>query len=124
MKNAGADGMVMHAHIIGLDIGPDEPGDLGPMDNIGINDKEAGSTDIYSLPFNHPVSEIQGVELVVVKGNDAWRVESISFQFLDGGKKSKPYAFEVNQWFSAEKKDLDTIGAIKSKMFSFRPELE
>jgi antitoxin component YwqK of YwqJK toxin-antitoxin module len=101
VKNAGSDGLVMHAHIIGLD---ESRSSLGRLDNIDVNDREAGSTDVYSLPFNYPVAEIQGVELVVVKGNDAWRAETISFQFYDGGKKSKPYAFEVNQWFRAEKK--------------------
>ena len=121
VKNAGSDGLVMHAHIIGLD---ESRSSLGRLDNIDVNDREAGSTDVYSLPFNYPVAEIQGVELVVVKGNDAWRAETISFQFFDGGKKSKPYAFEVNQWFSADKKDLDSIGAIKSRMFSFQPAFE
>ena len=121
VKNAGSDGLVMHAHIIGLD---ESRSSLGRLDNIDVNDREAGSTDVYSLPFNYPVAEIQGVELVVVKGNDSWRAETISFQFYDGGKKSKPYAFEVNQWFSADKKDLDSIGAIKSRMFSFQPAFE
>jgi antitoxin component YwqK of YwqJK toxin-antitoxin module len=121
VKNAGSDGLVMHAHIIGLD---ESRSSLGRLDNIDVNDREAGSTDVYSLPFNYPVAEIQGVELVVVKGNDGWRAETISFQFYDGGKKSKPYAFEVNQWFSADKKDLDSIGAIKSRMFSFQPAFE
>ena len=90
------------------------------MNNIEVDDREVGSTDIFSLPFDYPVSEIQGVELMA-KSDDAWRVESISFQFFNDGKKSKPYAFKVNQWFSAatEKKSL---GAIKSKIFSFRPD--
>jgi len=121
VKDAGSDGLVMHAHIIGLD---ESRSSLGRLDNIDVNDRKAGATDVYSLPFNYPVAEIQGVELVVVKGNDAWRAETISFQFFDGGKKSKPNAFEVNQWFSAEKKDLNSFGAIKSKKFSFRPDFE
>ena len=92
--------------------------------SLDVDDSEAGSTDFYSLPFDYPVSKIQGVELVVVEGWDAWRAETVSFQFFDDGRKSKPYVFEVNQWFSAQKKDIEKIGAIKSKMFSFRPELE
>jgi len=117
-KNAGSDGPSPHAHIIGLD---GSRSSLGPLDNIGVGDREAGSTDIYSLFFYYPVSKIQGIELVA-KSNDAWRAKTISFQFFADGKKSKPYAFEVNQWFSAEKKDFREIGALKSKVFTFRPE--
>jgi antitoxin component YwqK of YwqJK toxin-antitoxin module len=117
-KNANSDGSSPHAHIIGLD---GSRSSLGPLNNIEVDDREAGSTDIFSLPFDYPVSEIRGVELEA-KANDAWRVETISFQFFADGKKSKPYAFEVNQWFSAEKKDFREIGALKSKVFTFRPE--
>ena len=119
-KNANSDGPSPHAHIIGLD---GSKSFLGRLNNIEVDDREAGSTDIFSLPFDYPVSEIQGVELEA-KANDAWRAETISFQFFDGEKRSKPYAFKVNKWFSAEKKDLNSIGALKSKEFSFRPELE
>jgi hypothetical protein len=119
-KNANSAGPSPHAHIIGLD---GARWSIGSLNNIDLDDREAGSTDIFSLPFDYPVSEIQGVELVA-KANDAWRAETISFQFFDDGKKSKLYAFDINQWFSAEKKDLKSIGAIKSKEFSFRPELE
>jgi len=119
-KNANSDGPSPHAHIIGLD---GSKSFLGRLNNIEVDDREAGSTDIFSLPFDYPVSEIQGVELEA-KANDAWRAETISFQFFDGEKRSKPYAFKVNKWFSSEKKDLNSIGALKSKEFSFRPELE
>jgi len=116
-KNANSDDPSPHAHIIGLD---GSRSSLGSLNNIEVDDREVGSTDVFSLPFDYPVSEIQGVELMA-KSEDAWRVESISFQFFNDGRKSKPYAFEVNQWFSAaeEKKSL---GAIKSKIFSFRPD--
>ena len=60
----------------------------------------------------------------MVKGDDAWRLETISFQLFDGEKKSKPYVFEVNQWFSTQEEDIRSIGAITSKMFSFRPDSE
>jgi len=119
-KNANSDGPSPHAHIIGLD---GSKSFLGRLNNIEVDDREAGSTDIFSLPFDYPVSEIQGVELEA-KANDAWRAETISFQFFYGEKRSKPYAFKVNKWFSSEKKDLNSIGALKSKEFSFRPELE
>jgi hypothetical protein len=55
------------------------------------------------LPFDNPTTEIQGIELEV-RGNDAWRAATISFQFFHGKKRSKPHAFEVNQWFSSEQK--------------------
>ena len=118
---SGTNDLLIHAHIIGLG---DSRLSLGKMDNINVEDRKKGQMDTYSLPFDYPVSNIRGVRLVVVKGTDAWRAETISFQFFDAEKRSKPYVFKVNQWFSAEKKDIESIGALKSKVFSFRPELK
>jgi hypothetical protein len=120
IAHSGTNDLGLHAHIIGID---GSRLDLGHLDNDGVNDLEKGQTSTFSMPFDYPVSKIKGIELTV-KGEDAWRAEIISFQFFDGGKKSEPFSFDVDQWFSSEQADIDKNGAVASKMFSFRPELK
>jgi hypothetical protein len=120
IPHSGSDDLGLYAHIIGID---ESRIDVGLLDNVGVNDLEKGQTSTFSMPFDYPVSKIKGIELTV-KGEDAWRAETISFQFFESGKNSEPYSFEVNQNFSAEKKDLEESGAVESKLFSFRPELK
>jgi len=120
IAHSGTNDLGLHAHIIGID---GSRLDLGHLDNDGVNDLEKGQTSTFSMPFDYPVSKIKGIELTV-KGEDAWRAETISFQFFDGGKKSEPFSFDVDQWFSSEQADIDKNGAVASKMFSFRPELK
>jgi len=119
VEHSGTDTIGLRAHIIGMD---ESRIDLGLMDNDGVNDFEKGQECTFLMPFDYPISKIKGIELTVT-GHDAWRAETISFQFFESGKNSEPYSFEVNQWFSAEKKDIDEDGAVISRIFSFQPEL-
>ena len=120
LEHSGTDSIFLRTHIIGMD---ESRVDLGLMDNIGVNDFEIGQKCTFLMPFDYPVSKIKGIELTVT-GHDAWRADTISFQFFESGKNSEPYSFEVNQWFSAEKKDIDIDGAVTSRIFSFQPELK
>ena len=85
----------------------------------------SGQVDTFSLPIDYPISKIRGVELEA-QGPDGWLAKTISFQLFDSGKKSEVYEFELNQWLQTDHvgETEDGVGAVESKLFSFRPELK
>ncbi|BBM84533.1 PLAT/LH2 domain-containing protein [Candidatus Uabimicrobium amorphum] len=68
-----------------------------------LDDFESGSSDVFFLPFDYPVSKIKYL-LLRCDGDDAWLCENISFQLIRGNRKSKVYSFSQSTWFSQEKK--------------------
>ena len=84
------------------------------------DDFEPGAVDVFDREFNYPLAEVKFI-LLDADGSDEWQCESISFQFLQGDKKSKVYTFNINTWFSTEQSDIEKLGAVKTKRFDIRP---
>ena len=84
------------------------------------DDFEPGATDTFERTFNIPLSDVKIVSLVV-DGDDEWLCEQVSFQFFTKDKMSLTYVFNIKTWFSWESKDMDELGAVKSKTFNINP---
>jgi len=84
------------------------------------DDFEPGATDTFERTFNIPLSDVKSVSLVV-DGDDEWLCERISFQFFTKDKVSNTYTFSIETLFSGESKDMDELGAVKSKTFNINP---
>ena len=84
------------------------------LDNYDKDDIERGQTDVFEFPVEYPLDKIKNIKLMI-DGTDAWACDSISFQFVQRGMKSKIYEFKMKkgQLFSSEKGDK----GIKEKIF-------
>jgi len=100
-----------------------DPKHQAVLDNPGVNDFELRAVNTFeSLKFRYPVSEVEKVVLTVLKGDDAWELRTIAFQFFQGSRQTRRYVFPVNRWFSADRTDVK--GQAKQRMeFVFRPKL-
>lgn len=118
-KNSKSDNIRIYASLI---TESNENINLGMLNNNWKNNRENGKIDTFWFSFNYPISKIKGIELKVSSGTDAWKAEYISFQFHGSEKKYKLQTYKINQWFSAEKKDMLGVGALNYKKFLFIPQ--
>lgn len=100
-KNAGSDKLKPAVRI------NCDPAHQAVLDNPDVNDFERGAVDVFKgLQFGIPLSEVETVRLVVLGGDDAWHLKTVLLQFSQGGRKTPPYAFAVDAWFSADRSDV------------------
>ena len=118
--NSKSDSIKIHAFLI---TDSNEDINLGILDNKWEDNRENRKVDTFGFSFNYPISKIKGIELKVSSGIDAWKAEYISFQFFGSEKKYKLQTYQLNKWFSAEKKDRVEVGALNSKKFLFTPQV-
>jgi hypothetical protein len=70
------------------------------------NNRRFDTVDTYELTFDFPPAALREVELGVVKGGeDAWHVSDMRYYVEVDGKKSHPFAIEVNRWLSTDPND-------------------
>ena len=118
--NSESDSIKIHAFLI---TDSNEDINLGILDNKWEDNRENRKVDTFGFSFNYPISKIKGIELKVSSGSDAWKAEYISFQFYGSEKKYKLQTYQLNKWFSAEKKDRVEVGTLNSKKFLFTPQV-
>ena len=84
-----------------------------PLKKPGHNGFSKGSVETFVLEFEGSTEEIRGFNLVSETGSDAWKLDSISFDFTVDQVQKKKFEFVVEKWFSASKADIQR-GSLKS----------
>ncbi len=89
------------------------------LNNPTKNNRSIGAIDEFEFITKYPLAKIKHI-MLRVEGADAWKMQSIIFQFVQDDKKTRKYEFKSNQWFSGSRADIKR-GAISSKAFLLRP---
>ncbi len=65
-----------------------------------------GTTNVYR-DIEIPIAprEVEKIRLIVVRGNDKWKVATIDFQFKSGGMRSGKISFRANRWLSGDRSE-------------------
>jgi len=77
------------------------------LDDYDKNDFERGQVDRFELPVEYPISKIKSMKIMIDGKND-WAYDWISFQVVQGDKKSKVYEFKTKkgkEWLSTDPKE-------------------
>ena len=75
-----------------------------PLDNKG-DDRKTGAVDEYRLKFDCPINKIQGVEIGLKSGDDAWYLEGFRYVIETKDKASDPVNVPCTHWLSAARGD-------------------
>jgi len=71
-----------------------------PLDNKG-DDRKTGAIEEYRLKFDCPLDKIQGLEIGLKSGEDAWYLEGFRYVIETKDKTSNPVNVPCKHWLSA-----------------------
>jgi hypothetical protein len=75
-----------------------------------------GTTSQFDLDYDLRPEDVRTIALVY-RGQNAWRCESVEFQFLRDGRLLARHPFEVSAWFSSEPKAVKKLKARTARVF-------
>jgi hypothetical protein len=92
-----------------------------PLKKSGHLGFSKGSVETFVFGFEGSTEEIRGFNLVSETGSDAWKLDSLSFDFSEDQFQMKKFEFAVEKWFSASKADIQK-GSLKSLKLMIKAE--